>query len=308
MIKATKEVNSLIVKEKLNIEKIISLNYRFFIATLTKNNSQTRKLFKIVLFEDDLDDIERESLFLKFAQQQKSLKKYIPTIFDYGGTNYKWYLREYLNGQIQNINHSDFLFKPNFLNKKNTDQLVELFQDLHQASEKVPCKLKKLLSQHNMREEMNWLERAIKRGDLPISPRRIKKFLRKRKKQFDAAPPVLTHCEPYAPHFIKVKNEIKLIDWENVKFSNPLHDLSRIWCRIFDNSELRKYLFNKMQNNFPIENFENIFMAEILMQSIHNLGYFAHTKNPDEKKYKRKIIKFFRQNIIDIVKHNKLNQ
>ena len=46
---------------------------------------------------------------------------------------------------------------------------------------------------------------------------------------------MLTHGEPYAPHFFRHNNHIGLIDWENASYHDPIHDLALLYPRLFSN-------------------------------------------------------------------------
>lgn len=300
-------INSVIKKHNLHIKKIFRLGPRFFIAMCTKGKKNT--FFKICLEywtpatgikttpKSEMNEIE--ILITLNKSKNHTLKTGVPRIIDSNINEYIWMLRDLIPGKTQNIKGSNFLFTKKFFTSKNIEWLTLFFLGLQNETAHLPSSLKKSIHAHTLlsyEQCIDW-KGVLSRHKLGSLVAPMKTSLNACRKIFDCAPKVLTHHEPYASHFIKDSNDkLHLIDWENIGLNNPLHDMSIMWMRGFENIEWQNNLLVHAQKKMlPKKNeFDAIIKAEMLLQSVGNISFFSKSiLTKEEKQVKRKIIPYF---------------
>lgn len=303
-----KQINHIFQKHQLKLIKLLRLGPRFFIALCQKKNLKC--VLKINLYERAINQdcrthnehLAREIIFLKLIAQQKNyslIKKGVPYIYD-GDENSErtWYLKSYTAGEFQNLGKSNFLFKESFFTKENLNWLIKFFSQLHQLSMNLPEKKQKLFHHHCLKDYLNLLNDQRIKPPLKNRYPEIFSFFKKHEKNFDKNQTALTHFEPYPVHFIKNKNGLLIIDWENIGWGNSAHDIGVIWVRSFSKPAWQKSLIVKFQKSTPLnKHWFDLFKTEIAVQSLANLSYLKTTTDPDEQKVAPQLSQFLLKQI-----------
>ncbi|MDD5567121.1 MAG: phosphotransferase [Patescibacteria group bacterium] len=301
----------LLAKYKLRLIKVHRNGPRFYVAHCWLGKRPV--IFKMCLFAHSLDPrtnegLKREAVTLKYFHTHKLglLGQTTPDVAFYGASGRTWYIREHLVGQCQSVRGSNFVFRPSFFTKSTADWLVDFFINLHRASKVLPQSMKGVYARHTLKTNLrliNW-PKVPQIIPLPNATDRIKSWFSKQERLFDSNQNVLTHYEPYASHFFYAKQKhFKIIDWENVDWGSPAHDLSIIWNRAFEHPAWQKYLVNKFSKLTSSRRvFKRLFETETILQGLSNIDYFYRTSQPVEKKLKKKAIAFYQKNILEILK------
>jgi len=312
-----KIINQVLQRQKLQIIKFLRMGPRFLIALCLKNKK--RVYIKINLYSRHKnhdcrvcnEHLAREITFLQLVNRQnkfKHLKQGVPLIYAADiKSDRTWFVKEYTEGTFQNINDSNFLFKNSFFNQTNLNWVVKFFDELHAFSLDLPAKTKKTFHYHDMADYLRLINKkeiaTILKSQAKVD--KIYQFLNKRENLFNKNQLVLTHFEPYAAHFIKNQASFKVIDWENIGWSNVAHDLGVIWLRAYEHPIWQKKLVEKVYQTSPLaKNWPELFKVELLIQIMANLPYLLGTTDPDEKKVSQKIISFMSKQI-DLILNNK---
>ncbi|MDP3964436.1 MAG: phosphotransferase [bacterium] len=294
----------------LRVKKILRNGPRFFVAECDMKHLPV--VFKMCLYTKNIDPrtnhgIRREALTLKhFHKNGPTLfRKSTPKVYASGENPRSWYIREYLAGEPQNVKESNFTFKSSFFSKPTADFIVDFFISLHRASQRFPEPLKKNFARHTLQTNVDLIgwDKLEKFIDLPHISAYAKHFLYERERIFDSHQTVLTHYEPYASHFFKVSPKLfYIIDWENVDWGNPAHDISVIWHRSFHHPSWQSYLIKKFhQKTLYRRAFVDLFEVEVIFQSISNLDYFRRTVHPAERPLKKRALHFYQSNIRQVL-------
>lgn len=302
------KINDIFAKNNLRLSKILRFGPRFFIALCQKK--KLKCVLKINLYERNINQdtkthnehLAREAFFLKCVQQQKNfsfLKKSVPKIYDSDLTGQQtWYLKDYALGNLQNLSRSNFLFKNSFFTQENLNWVIKFFSELHCFSQNLPLRMQKFFHYHSLADYLILINDQGVKNILGKKVNQILLFLKKQGKIFNQNQSALTHFEPYPVHFIRSKNNMKIIDWENVGWGNGAHDVAIIWLRAWQHQQWQKNLRKNFPLKTPLKNhWEELFKIEIIIQSVANLPYLEGTTDTDEKKIAKEAIYFFQKQI-----------
>jgi len=285
---ARKLIKEIIIEHEFKITKRIKFGPRYFVAE-GKYKGQNA-LFKICLYPKSYDHLtnekfSREILFLNFIKQSKykELKKATPYIYTSNIDTRVWYIREYLTGQTQNINEGNIRYKDAFFTTKNYNWFLKTFNQLQSIKkENLPNNFKKLLFPPQTLEYL-WkfigpfyenLDRFVKHKG---ATNQIHKIFQSHSKIYKASPRILAHQEVYSPHILISKKYIKLIDWENIGWALPTHDIVTIWMRAHKHPKWQAKLKNDFLNtNKKIKNIEELWHITMIMQSTFNVISYHH--------------------------------
>jgi hypothetical protein len=317
ILAARVEIRRVIKRYKLEVVSVERNGPRFYVARCRHQDKLV--VFKICLFTDRVDPrtnagLRRETITLNYfhSLRNKFFAESTPGVLYSQSTGRTWYIREYLDGQTQNIQHSNFVFKPEFFAPHSIAWIVKFFGGLQQLSRRLPPKLRPLYAKHTLKtnlELIGWRKVPGLIGSADATERIIN-FLKPYHKTFDNNQTVITHYEPYASHFFRHgPSGFYMIDWENVDCGTPAHDVSVIWHRAFLHPKWQKDLWREFYKATPYpKQFEELFKVEIVLQCIHNLDYFNRTTIPTERKIKRQAIAFYRRaiNLVLAGQFNKL--
>jgi len=287
-------INDIISWENFKVGKKIKFGPRYYI-THGKINKQSA-IFKICLYADSIDHLtnekfSREILFLNFIQYSrfKKVETAAPSLFAFGLKPRAWYIRELINGNTQNIANGNVRFIKTFFNQANLDWTVKLLFDLQHISAKdLPNNFKKFLyppdfTKHLWRFISPHWQRIEKYMKWPGVSKLIKKEFNKYTPIYNKAPRVLAHQEPYACHFIKTKQGLRLIDWENIGWANPNHDAVVLWMRAYKHPEWQKKLYYKFKRHYSYyKKFDDLWTIEVLIQAVFNvISYHFYNNKRD---------------------------
>jgi len=308
-------INQIFDKHQLRLVKILRLGPRFFIALCEKG--KTKYVLKINLYERYLNQdtrthnehLAREASFLKFIQAQKDfslLKNGVPKIYDYDLTGQQtWYLKDYTTGNFQNYQQSNFLFKGSFFTQENLNWIIKFFAELHRLSQKLTKKQRGIFHRHQLNDYLKLINGQCIKKIFGPKLKNIYHFFQKYEKIFNQNQTALTHFEPYPVHFIKTKESLKIIDWENIGWGNSAHDIAVIWLRAYEKKNWQKILRKKFPLSTPLKNnWEELFKVEIVVQSLANLPYLMGTTDLNEKRVAPKISQFLKEQS-DLILANK---
>ncbi len=310
-LKAAHEQREMVIKKyRLRLEKVHRNGPRFYVAKCWLGHQPV--IFKICLYARQIDPrtnngMKREVITLNHfhAGRRRLFRLASPQVYYHNLIGRTWYIREYLSGEPQNVQESNFVFQEKFFSRNTADWINKFFLHLHRSSQLFPNKLKSVYARHTLETNMELIGWHKVPGyfNLPHIVERVKYFLYRRERLFDTHQKILTHYEPYASHFFKYdKYNFYIIDWENVDWGNPAHDISVIWNRAFLHPGWQKYLIHRFaQKTLYKKSFKDLFKVEALLQGISNIDYFRRTTHPAEKPIKQKAVKFYQNNIAKIL-------
>ena len=284
-------IKKLLAKQSFKITKKIKFGPRYFVAE--GNLDSAKALFKICLYPKSYDHLtnekfSREILFLDFINNSHyaALKKSTPQIYYSSVGTRSWYFREYLVGKTYNINDGNIRFTDSFFTKKNLDWFTQAFTELQSIQPKdLPLEFKKLLFPP---QTLSYLWRFIGPYYLSVEKftgikggtAQIKKLFKKYGTMYASAPRVLAHQEVYAPHILKTKKYIKIIDWENIGWSLPTHDIVTMWMRANRHPAWQRQLYNKFKKfHRHYKKFDDLWTITVLTQSVFNVIAFHFYKD-----------------------------
>lgn len=288
--RAHRFINQLIAEYGLKVTNVFEDGPRFFVALV--RYKRKRALLKVCFHPKSRDPwtnrkFGKEILFLQYLAQSRHAKAraLAPHLYVGGVGPRAWYIREYLDGMFYNINGGNIRYRDAFFTKPNLEAIVASFKDLQSIrSGDLPADFRKLLRRY---DTISYLWKLLNpywgrigsslndrgaKGDLP-------KILLSRKKIFDASPAVLTHQEPYASHFVRKSGRLRLIDWENISWSNPVHDYTNLWMRSQKHPAWQAALKEKVRNTTrPLlkDTFEDIWETSILIKALFNVSHFPY--------------------------------
>lgn len=251
--------------------------------------------------------LKKEILALRYfsTRPHQQFTGLTPRVFWYGLGSRRWYIREHLVGQPQNVPGSNFIFLESFFTPESIDWFVRFFGQIHRLSRWLPPSLRHVYVSHNLKTNMDligWykLPHLI---DFPHITERVRYFLSSHEQLFDNHQRVLTHYEPYASHFFKCdRGTFFVIDWENIDFGTAAHDLSVLWARGALHPYWQHALLKKFYRQTAFKkHFWDLFEIEALLHSINNIDYFLLTSHPAEKRLRPKLLPFFRRMVIRII-------
>ena len=303
-------IKRIITAYQLTVLDVYRNGPRFFVAACQMGDR--RVIFKMCFKSPKTDPfpnhgLKKEALLLSYFSQRdpRFFQGRTGRIYAYGLIGRRWYIREQLSGEVQNIKDSNFIFKPSFFTAGTIRWYTTFFGRVHRLSHRFPPHLRRVYTGHNLETNMaliGWykLPQLI---DSPQIIERTQRFLLERSRIFDTNQNALTHYEPYASHFFKHgPNKFFIIDWENVDWGTAAHDLSVLWCRGRLHPAWQKALLRSFYRQTLFKkHFWELFTVEVLLQSINNIDYFILTTNPTEKKYAVKALPFFRKVVLNIL-------
>lgn len=304
---ATRLKTELVALHQLTHEKVLRDGPRFFVGSFRRR--QLPVILKICLNPFSIDrhtngGLQREILALDYLarKQAQFSQTYFLPLYAYGIQGRAWYLRAAASTKPLNLDESNFVFQPRFFALDSAAWAGRFFASLHASSVALPLPLRQRLTKgHTLQVNtalLNWSKLSTL---LPASDKRtkIEHFLHDRQRIYDTHQNVLTHYEPYASHFFhSAKLGWSMIDWENVDWGNPAHDLSMLWCRGFEQPQWQARLLRSyLRSAKPTRYFHVLFETEVMLQSVHNLLYFSQPAHPIERRIAAQASRFFRANI-----------
>lgn len=286
-------IKNLIISKRLSIKRIIKNGPRYFVAEITYKKK--RALFKVCLYTPSTDFLtnekfSREILFLRFISQSShtAIRRAVPALYASGVAPRAWYIREYIQGKPQNVEGGNVTIKKSFFTYKNVDWLISVFASLQEVTPReLSPAFKRLLYQPEFKSQIlkfinpHWkrVNRVLK---VPRASHVLRRYFLNHIGVYNRSPRVLVHQEPYGVHFIKQKNSIRTIDWENISWGNSAHDMAVVWMRASKHPRWQEILHQRTAKKSAYDNFQQLWELEIIMQSVFNIiGWHFYPKKAD---------------------------
>ncbi len=293
LAEAQRVIEGIIAREHVRVQDIMRNGPRYYIAWGTRGAQ--RVVFKICLFTDTVDHLtnekfSREILFLHFlaTSHHATVRAGAPRLMNHGIRPRAWYVREFLSGKQQNRGGS-VRYAPSFFQLSTVRWIVRFFWSLQAIQKReLPASFLRLLYlpdlTHDLMKFMRPHWRLIGQfvGQQGVS-KQIIRYLQSKGARYNNAPRVLAHQEPYADHFLKIRGGFHLIDWENIGWSNPLHDIVTIWMRAASRPDWQRALYRsfKKRSGSPAW-FDELWEIETMIQSVFNIisyHFYPHKKD-----------------------------
>ena len=295
---AKEHTKRILAAHNLKIEKVTRDGPRFFVAICKKGKE--RFIFKTCIYTKTFDHLTnskfaKEVLFLFFLKDQDAkyhfLNQSTPKIFDGNTYGRTWYLREYIDGQIQNIGSGTVRFKPSFFTDSTQKWILEFYRELAKIkSTELPDDLADLIkAQSNLKKTIYYINLGRKHIIKHFDEKKFRKiisYLRTKIELYNSTKRTLSHHEPYAPHFIKRRSsKFVLIDWENLGPSHPVNDISMIWMRCASHPKWQAKLLSDFRKQWPSPHaYNEIWEVKVLVQSLFNIMGIEFAKNKTDFK------------------------
>lgn len=297
--------------------------------------------------------LRSEAIFLKSVPFY--LASLVPALYDFGceKNGRFWYLVEWVKpGKRQVLGESDFVMMNNFFTQSNLSWCLQVLAALRRLSGEVSPQFAREIS----RTSYKLSDYRVLMG--PQGRKFFdRKTLAKAKNFLDAAEPIynranraaVTHHEFYGSQILtcgrpfdstqggpahsassghserKSKSEqrrtgrtVKLVDWENIGWGNPLRDFTSMWVRAYEHPAWQKKFLDNFRKEVLLEGatafggvppeagFEVLFGVEKILQSFGNLTYFSQTPLPVEISRKKKAVGFFRRCVLETLDSSSL--
>lgn len=244
----------------------------------------------------------KETLFLQFFSQEFGPGGFEPELIALSEQSPVWSLRTYINEPSMSAWDSSFVFRKDFYNQVQPQQVVRFFHGLHQLSSKLPEPLRRLaidyvpLTLSGRFKEAAVIARA--QPKFRDYAAQISTSLERSRPAYQAFERVITHYEPYSCHLFVVRGRIALIDWENVGWGHPLHDLSIFWMRMIDNAAWRDEFEAQIDARGYFRGSGRLFWDnELMMQSLANLNHLHYGGQFGTPAFTKRAIAFFEATI-----------
>ncbi len=266
--------------------------------------------------------LRREAFFLKSAPSY--LAPLVPSLFDFGREKDGrfWYLVEWVKpGKIQVLGESDFVMANNFFTQSNLNWCLKILAALRCLSGEVSPQFAREISR-------TFYKLSDYRVLMEPQGRKFfdRKTLAKVKNFLDAADPVynranraaVTHHEFYGSQILTHGRTVKLVDWENIGWGNPLRDFTSMWVRAYEHSAWQKKFLDNFKRALFLERttafggvlpeagFEILFGVEKILQNFGNLTHFSQAALPEELVRKEGAMAFFRRCVLETLNSSSL--
>lgn len=251
-------VQSILNDNHFTVVKVLRYGPRF--ATIKVEHQGKDGLFKIALprseqqmfrpadyywtFHDTTIELEkrliREAFTLQYLSQEIS-RQFEPQIIAVNTSSPAWSLRTYVKDVGYEMGVSYHAFRKSFYENISPRDMVQFFNHLHVLSDDLPESVRSLMTPRsdldNERKQRQQLALAYCQSTASLQS--YHDDIQRCFAEADAVRPgsrlVITHGEPYAPHFFGQHAHIGLIDWENAHLYDPTLDLSILYPRLFTN-------------------------------------------------------------------------
>lgn len=248
--------------------------------------------------------LRREGIFLKHVRLE-----YVPDFYARGvEDDVFWILEEWVPGGSQELGESTFLIKDSFFKEENLRYSLEFLKELHRLGKVRQPQFEKHFNRYTLSDYMFLMriDRVATLGEKLA--READVFLRKCYRLFGNSQTVITHHELYGPHIFVNEGDFHVIDWENVGWGNPAHDLVQLWIRSFAHQDFREELFNRfLKLQEERDDFLKLFRLELILQGIGNLNHFKLAEVAEEKKIAGDLSRFLKESVARAVSGDHFN-
>lgn len=244
----------------------------------------------------------REMDFLSFLRIQAGFEDSAPHIFASSQDKPVWMLRSLFESPTLSNNDSPFRFNDEFYSTIEPKEVVAFFQRIHAATPALSPTMHKVLDRYPAtmgfyKKANHWPGIVLPQEEFEGITTEAIALFNSAKHDWDRAPRVISHCEPYGVHLFRHGDSLTLIDWENVALWNQLHDLSMIWIRAFEDPIWQNNLYRAIEDAGYFEGpHELIWKCEIVMQCAANYIYFKY-HSPEAVDFREAGKTFFMQTI-----------
>jgi thiamine kinase-like enzyme len=263
---------------------------------------------------DNMDELDRrlirEAIVLEYLTTEMN-GDFEPKIIATSQESPVWSLRTFIKTPGYEVGDSNFMFDERFYIEQSPQSLMNFFLRLRDTSDNMPESLRaQLIPQTSYREEYrNRFNRVLEfaRKSNEFEPY-VETIASKFDVIFDPAntSSVLSHGEPYPPHFFAHNGTLGLIDWENAQFREPIYDLATVYLRLFPNPTWQAEFLEEITTNGYFENGAlAVWDAYILYSSLFHYQWVSEGKSLGTEAFGNAASKYFKATILRIVEADK---
>jgi hypothetical protein len=170
-------------------------------------------------------------------------------------------------------------FRESFFTEKNLRAILRGFHELQSIpTSHLPKKLQRQLHRYDTVEQWFgflapfWEKINELLHDQHASQDLIA-WLKNRQAVFDSLPTALAHHEPYAPHFLRYNNHLRLIDWENINIASPVTDATILWMRASRHPKWQAALHRRWKAKWKRlgKDFDTAWETDLVVRSIYTM-------------------------------------
>lgn len=269
---------------------------RFFVSRGTFSGKPA--ILKRVLSDQDTWSnraLSKDSLFLRDIHHSPSaLKEFLPRLYVFGEEEGKmWQCRELVGGDSLAVAGSTFLVNMEMLESQLIGQLISFLALLHQVSRYFSSDLIALFSKPPVLR--NHIRGVLldRETDSRFAP--AQEFLAEEEGFFDTQPKVSAHFEFFAQHLFWDGKQLKVIDWENIGWGDPLFDFTALWMRMWRGPAKQERFWEIFQRSFPDgDSFGRLFQVDKVVQAYGNWRFFGQLEEQGtDLELREEALKFF---------------
>lgn len=294
---------------KFKVVEVYRNGPRFYVARLKESTGRELVLKRLLKMEDEWTKtgFRKELAFLLWAEALAvpDFSRVFPFLLAFENTkDTVWYATEYLRGEFQNREPSQFLLREDFPVQVDPAALSRFLLNLQALTGELPDPIRSQLRFSTLREYFDFIEwrkvlPSLRRWNLEpnfsMADEMIERFIDSHASIYDRQEKVLTHFEFYGAHLlVTAEGDLKVIDWENIGLSERTHDFTTIYLRAYHFPEWQDdFLYNfrtGLPDGYP---FDDLFAVEAVLQSLGNLRFFSETGLGIERAEKEEAIDFF---------------
>lgn len=292
---------------KYKIVEVFRNGPRFYVAKLRGEDGKELVLKKLLQMNNEWTKtgFRKELAFLHWVESLGvlGLSEVFPRLLAFENTKETvWYATEFLQGDFQNVEPSQFLLREDYNVRVNPTALANFLLSLHAATAAVPEPIGAEMTTSTLEQYAGFLEwQRVPESLVNGSQRRkVEDFLAHGKTLYDQQAKVLTHFEFYGAHILStIEGDLKIIDWENIGLSDPTHDFTTIYLRAYHFPEWQDEFLSVFRTGLPDEfPFDSVWPVELVLQSLGNLRRFSETKLESELSEKDDAVEYFLQTLL----------
>ena len=298
-------------QEKFETLKIFKNGPRVYVAGgRLQRNGGVDAVFKTPFRSDQALtnlNLRREAIFLKSVPSY--LASLVPAIYDSGQEKDGrfWYLVEWVKpGKPQISGDSDFVMMSTFFTQDNLDWCLSILAALRRLSDEVPPLFAREIAATSY-ELAGYRALLEPQGEKFFDQKTItavSEFLDRAEPVYNRANRMaITHHEFYGSQILSSGETVKLADWENVGWGNPLRDFTSLWIRSFVHPAWQENFLEGFRKGLKIgsADFEVLFGVEKILQNFGNLTHFDQAVLPEELALKESAMEFFRWCVLETI-------
>jgi hypothetical protein len=270
-------------QQGLIIHTILRHGPRFIVAVVEYQGKTALWKMCVRTAKDDrwsMKKFFREITFLSYFQGRSSptATTFAPRIYASSTGIRPWYIRELIHGHDYALS-GNIRFRESFFTEKNLRAILRGFHELQSIpTSHLPKKLQRQLHRYDTVEQWFgflapfWEKINELLHDQHASQDLIA-WLKNRQAVFDSLPTALAHHEPYAPHFLRYNNHLRLIDWENINIASPVTDATILWMRASRHPKWQAALHRRWKAKWKRlgKDFDTAWETDLVVRSIYTM-------------------------------------